>query len=366
MTSSIQNDRILISAGGTGGHVFPAIAVADDLVEKGATVVFLTDYRGKKYLEGSGLDYVVLPVSRLSSGGFGYLRLLFTLGISTILALVKAMRFKPTLGLGFGGFPSVPGVIACLIKRVPLMLHEQNAVLGRVQRIFAKFAKTIAVSTQKVKGIQPIFEKKIVHTGMPTRKELSAVRELGYKSEDSNGRITILGLGGSQGAKVIAEELSTAISLLPKELLEKIDLYLQCPDVHKDKIESILSKINIKFEIKSFFSNISTVFAKTQLVVTRSGASTIAELTKTATPAILIPYPTATDNHQVENAVEFSSLGGGWVIEEKDLQATQLARMLERLVRKPAHLVIASDDLLKHSKQDATSLFVEQMIKTKK
>jgi len=238
--------------------------------------------------------------------------------------------------VGFGGYPSFPVMIAASIARVPALLHEQNAVLGRVNRMLAPRVAKIAASLPFAR-FAPKDSERIVFTGNPVRPEAAAL-STDYVPPAGEGPIRLLIFGGSQGARSLSELVPAALAGLPEPMRARLLVTQQCraPDV--EMVETSYRRHNVRAEVAKFFTDLPRRMAESHLVIARSGASTLSELTVIGRPAVLIPYPHAMDDHQSANAAVLEKAGAAWVIMERDLDAPKLGLMLEQILSEPESL----------------------------
>jgi UDP-N-acetylglucosamine--N-acetylmuramyl-(pentapeptide) pyrophosphoryl-undecaprenol N-acetylglucosamine transferase len=330
---------VVIAAGGTGGHVFPAIALAETLLARGREVIFLTDRRTAPTLAAlSGAEIRVLSAAGLAGRGmWRALGALVALARGTLQALALFLRARPGAVVAFGGYPAVPPVLAArlIAPRPVVLLHEQNAVLGRANRVLARLADGLAVgfaATSRIPRRIPVFV-----TGTPVRAALLAARTP-YTPPAAEGEIRLLVIGGSLGARAIARLVPEALALLPEGLRRRLRLALQCREEERERAAARLSAAAITAELAPFFPDIAPRLAAAHLVIARAGASTVAELAALGRPALLIPLPSAIDDHQRANAHALAARGGAVVFEERGLDAPSLAREIAALLTDPARL----------------------------
>ena len=324
---------IVLSAGGTGGHLFPAQALAAELSARGRRIVVMTDARGKNYNAAfPGADIETVP-----SGSFANRSQMLTAPFAIVggifVALRKLLHLKPAAVIGFGGYPSLPVMIAARIGGFPTAIHEQNAVLGRVNRLIASGMRAVAASFPFARFVP---KGNIVYTGNPVRPAAAALAGSLYNAPEENGPIHLLIFGGSQGARALSELLPAAIAMLPANLRARLDIVQQC---RPEDIESVRAAYKgVKVELATFFNDLPERMARAHLVISRSGASTISELTVIGRPAILIPYPFATDDHQTANADVLANAGAAWRISQSELTAEKLAKLLDDILSSPSEL----------------------------
>jgi UDP-N-acetylglucosamine--N-acetylmuramyl-(pentapeptide) pyrophosphoryl-undecaprenol N-acetylglucosamine transferase len=341
LQSKTEYARVVLAAGGTGGHVFPAEALAVHLRELGIEPVLFTDRRGTSL----GAD---TPVRHIRGGGLAgqtvwrRVRSLTELGIGLLQAGFALRRFRPRVVIGFGGYASVPTLLAAGAMGMPTIVHEQNALLGRANRLLASRAGRIATAFATVAGLPEGAELKVVRTGMPVRPAFARLRDRVYQPPEAGGPIRILVLGGSQGARVFGEVLPAAVDRLNARLRSRLAIAQQCRPEALSAVEDAYRRIGISVELASFFEDVPQRLANAHLLIARAGASTIAELTTLGCPAVLVPYPFAADDHQRANAEAIAALGGGWVMPQDSLTAEALAIRLEELLARPDALTAAA------------------------
>lgn len=330
---------IVLSAGGTGGHLFPAQALATELVHRGKKIVVMTDARAKNYgaaFPGAAIETV--PAANFSSRSVPALVMAsFHILCGIVASLRKLRRLKPAAVVGFGGYPSLPVMLAAQLAGLPTMIHEQNAVLGRVNRRVASGARTVAASLP-IARFAPKDESRVAFTGNPVRPEVVALAGNPYDAPGDEGPLRLLVFGGSQGARALSELVPAAIGMLPTLLRLRFQIVQQCRSGDIDSVRAAYASAKVKVELASFFTDLPRRMAETHLVIARSGASTVSELAVIGRPAILIPYPFATDDHQSANADVLVRAGAAWCIQQRELSAERLARLLEDIFATPSML----------------------------
>ncbi|MEC9078303.1 MAG: undecaprenyldiphospho-muramoylpentapeptide beta-N-acetylglucosaminyltransferase [Pseudomonadota bacterium] len=341
---------ILLVAGGTGGHVFPATALNTELKIRGWKTSFITDNRGVKFtnLDNSTEIY---QLNSINPGRtiLSKLKKILFLGITLVKAIIVIRRISPDLVIGFGGSMTIPSIFASKILGYPSIVHEQNAILGRANRVLVKYVDQIATAYPKVLGIPSRYHAKIVLTGNPVR---SAITVVAQRKEINSNQILIL--GGSQGAQIFSKIIPEAVKLLPKKISEKLVIYQQCRGEDIEEVKSKYANTDVTPTLATFFSNIPELMATSCLIISRAGASTIAELNVIGRPAILVPYPAAMDDHQSANARNMSKSGAGWVIPQEDFTPIALAERLTVYLSSSALLKAASINSAKIGYPDAT------------
>jgi UDP-N-acetylglucosamine--N-acetylmuramyl-(pentapeptide) pyrophosphoryl-undecaprenol N-acetylglucosamine transferase len=340
----MSNPLIVLTAGGTGGHVFPAEALAAELTARGYRLALVTDRRGQSY--GGPLGEI--DNYRISAGGIAgrglaaKARAVLELGLGVLQARGLLKRLKPAAVVGFGGYASVPAMVAAALTGCPSAIHEQNAVLGRANRLLAGRVRRIATSFGEVSHIDERLAPKVVHTGMPVRPAVAALRDSPYPALDEASPISLLVLGGSQGARVLSEVIPAALAQLPEAIRARLSVSQQCRPEDLDAVRAAYAGTGIAATLESFFHDVPERLAGAHLVIARAGASTVAELTAVGRPAILVPYPHAIDDHQTANAHALDEAGGGWLMPQEAFTPETLAARLQSLFTQPGTLARAA------------------------
>jgi len=339
MTAPAKN-LVALAAGGTGGHVFPAEALAAELAGRGYDLALITDRRGDAF--GTALD--AIDIYRIRAGGIAGKSFLarinsaLELAIGTLQARRLLKRLNPAAVIGFGGYASIPSMLAASSARYPTAIHEQNAVLGRANRLLANRVARIATSFEVSEGIPADAAGKIVHTGMPVRPAVAAVRDHPYPAIEVDGRLRLLVLGGSQGAHVFSEVLPGAVALLPEALRQRLDIAQQCRPEDLEDTAKAYRDLDVEAEVSPFFGDVPERLAAAHLVIARAGASTVAEVAAVGRPAILVAYPHAIDDHQSANAHAVDEAGAGWLMPQDAFTPETLSNRLVSLFDLPATL----------------------------
>jgi UDP-N-acetylglucosamine--N-acetylmuramyl-(pentapeptide) pyrophosphoryl-undecaprenol N-acetylglucosamine transferase len=322
---------IILAAGGTGGHMMPAEAVANVLVEKGYETALVTDKRGEAISNVmTTIPREVLNAkSHMGGGLISKIRSLISIFFSTLQVRGIFKKRRPCVVVGFGGYPSLPAILAARSLGIPYVLHEQNAVLGRVNRAMAKKAEMIALSVAQTKLV-PEGVTTIV-TGNPVRQLIAKLANIAYAVPLGFGDIRLFILGGSQGARILSDVVPAAISLLADDHRERLDVIHQARPEDVERVRIAYESSNTKADVKPYFDDVGAVLLRTQLVISRSGASTLSELTAMGRPAILVPLEIAADDHQRENARIVEEAGGGIIMPESEFTPNVLAEKLEKL-----------------------------------
>ena len=341
---------VFLAAGGTGGHVFPAVAVAEQLRQDGLRPVFITDGRGSWIARGSGAAMAIHRILAASPyGGSAWRRLegLARLGLGMLQTVLLMGRYRPAAVIGFGGYPSVAPVLLGRILGRATMLHEQNAFFGRANRFLARFAHAIALSWADTAGLPEGAGGKAVVTGMPVRRDFFRTGERGYEAPGTRtgDRFTLLVVGGSLGAEILGEAVPDAAARLPKGLRRRMKVLHQARREQIGAVEACYAGAGIEADVRPFIDDMPEAMRDAHLVICRAGASSVAELAASGRPAILVPFPGAMDDHQQVNADTVSAAGGGWCIPEEAMEAALLARRIASLAADPGRLSRAADSM---------------------
>mgnify|MGYP000924596461 CR=1 FL=1 len=356
MKISATSASIFLAAGGTGGHLFPAEALARELLTRGYTVHLITDSRGKAF--GDSLPEI--PVHRVSAstptgGVITKLRAVLSLAKGTREALALLKEHKPRVVVAFGGYPSFPGAAAAILSKTPLVLHDQNAVLGRANRVVARYAKVIAKSFDNVIGLPP--SRKSITTGNPVRPAITALRDRLYQPPDSHGPIHLLITGGSQGARVFSTVVPAAIGLLDPALRSRLVISQQARAEDKEAVAKLYTDLGMEgqVELQPFFTDMPERIAKAHLCIGRAGGSTVAEWSAAGRPAIYVPLPIAILDEQTWNARAVERVGGAWIMPQEEFTPQALAGQLKRILTDPASLEVAAKAAYSQGRIDAAA-----------
>ncbi len=324
---------IVLSAGGTGGHLFPAQALAGELVKRGRTIVVMTDTRFANY----ATHFPGARIETVPSSPFNTIAAPFKILAGAFLALRKLKRIRPDAVIGFGGYPSVPVMLAANFAHLNTGIIEQNAVVGRANRLVMDKVKLVAAAFP-IARFAPKDKSKIVLTGNPLRPEVEALWGAPYDAPMFGGPLNLLVFGGSQGARALSEIVPAAITRLPRDLKVRLRIVQQCRAEDVDKVREIYDNAEINAQLAPFFSDLPHRMAESHLVIARSGAGTVAELMAIGRPAILVPLPGALDDNQTPNADILANAGAGWRVRQSDLTPDALAAMLVEIFSGPAAL----------------------------
>jgi len=332
---------IALAAGGTGGHLFPAEALARELIARGYRVVIHTEHRGAGYAHAlAGLDHVVLPASHLEGGLVKKARAALTIACAVWQSRADLKRRKVALMVGFGGYPSFAPALAARSLGMPLLLHEQASRLSKANRQLLRWASALAVSFPEVEGAEGFDRARIHHTGNPVRQSILDAR-LPYPELSIDGPVRLLVIGGSQSAEVFGRVVPPALLALPGGMRRRLHVDLQHKEA--DPIAEHLRDGGISAEVRPFFEDIGARLAAAHLVITRAGASTAADLVTIGRPAIFVPLPRGgSRQEQARNAQTLAKTGVGWVIPEPELTPMALAARLSALLGAPEQLKSAA------------------------
>ncbi|WP_445492374.1 undecaprenyldiphospho-muramoylpentapeptide beta-N-acetylglucosaminyltransferase [Rhodopseudomonas sp. RCAM05734] len=356
---------ILLAAGGTGGHLFPAEALGVALMKRGLRVRLVTDSRALKY---SGLftrDTIdVVPSETLRGRNpIALARTGIMLAAGTVMALNLMRRVKPAAVIGFGGYPTLPPLFAARLFGVPTVIHDSNAVMGRANRLLSGHVSAIATSLPGVLDRDPELSKKTTTTGTPMRPAILAAAAVPYAVPDLTGPLRLLVVGGSQGARIMADIVPSAIEKLEPALWHRLVLTQQVRDEDMARVRAVYDRLKIKVELAPFFSDLPARLAASHLVVSRSGAGTVAELGAIGRPSILVPLPGALDQDQFANAGVLVDAGGALRIAQPDFTPDRLAAEISALAAEPARLTAMAKGARTVGKLDAADRLADLVAK---
>lgn len=348
---------LVIAAGGTGGHMFPAQALAEAMLAKGWRVKLTTDARGARYTDGfpDAVEIEELSSATFARGGIvAKLSVPLKIARGILSAVINMRKDKPSVVVGFGGYPTIPAVAAATVLRLPRMIHEQNGVLGRVNQLFAPRVNAVACGTWPTELPLGI---KGQNVGNPVR---SAIRDRAGANYIQPGEypMKIVVIGGSQGARILSDVVPAAIADLPDAVLSYLTVVQQARKEDADAVRTMYSRIGVRAEVSPFIHDIPTQFAEAQLVISRSGASSVADIAVIGRPSILVPYAAATGDHQTANARGLAEAGAAIVMQEDTFTPDALCRNIMRIFETPKAALKMSLAALKQGKPDATERLV--------
>ncbi len=348
--------HFVLAAGGTGGHVIPAQALARELMTRGHQVALVTDERGANI---PGMDpemqMHVLPAGRLAGGPVGWMKAALAIRKGRSMAVEMMRSFQPAAVVGFGGYPALPALLAARKLKIAQVIHEQNAVLGRVNRLLAGRVDAVATAYPDVARM-PVRALGRVHLiGNPVRDAVRVLRAQPFPALDGSSVFRLLVTGGSQGASILGEVVPEALSLMPPAFRERLQVTQQCRPEDIERVRDDYRKFGIAADLSTYIEDMPSKLAWAHLVISRAGASTIAELTCAGRPAIMVPLPSATDDHQTHNVREIVAVGGGRAIAQSRFTAVELAKQMQRLALEPGALALAADKAASVGRPNATS-----------
>lgn len=352
--------NFFLVAGGTGGHVFPALSLYSALAEKKHNVTFITDERGQIYLKNNDVNFKTINNTQIkTTSPVDLLKSFINLfkGLSQSYKILK--KEKIDLVVGFGGYSSFTVLLICIFLKIPYCIHEQNSIMGRTNRLVQKKAKKIFFGLPPAN--KPDNPKHIV-IGNPIREKFKKFYHSPYKLPKKDIPFNILIIGGSQGAQLFSSLIPIVLKNLPKDLQKKLNIVQQCRKESLKLSESLYLSSDISVKLCSFFDNIEEEISKAHLVICRSGASTITEVSYVGRPAIFIPLPTAMDNHQYFNALNYSEKEAGWIVEQKKLTVDLLKDKITNLLTEPKTLENAAKQAYQLSQKTVTDDFCNEIL----
>ncbi len=354
MSAEAPAPRLVIAAGGTGGHMFPAQALAEAMLARGWRVTLSTDARGARYADAFP-DAVVREVVTSATFARGGVIARALVPVRLILGLGRALwamgRDRPAVVVGFGGYPTIPALGAAWALRVPRALHEQNGVLGRVNRAFARRVDAVACGTWPTAlptGVEGL------PMGNPVRAAVAAQAGAIYVPPPPAGPISVVMVGGSQGARILSDIVPAALAALPDDLRSRLMVAHQARPEDADRVRAAYAAAGIAADVQSFFTDIPVRFAEAQLVIARAGASTLADLTTIGRPAILVPYAAAMGDHQSANARALTDAGGAVTLPEAQLSPQRMTAEIAAILQHPQRAAEMAHSAARAATPDAT------------
>jgi UDP-N-acetylglucosamine--N-acetylmuramyl-(pentapeptide) pyrophosphoryl-undecaprenol N-acetylglucosamine transferase len=358
-----QRKLVALAAGGTGGHLFPAQALAEALVRRGYIIHLMTDERVQDY----GRSFPALEIHRIPSATLTLARP-HMLPVQSVrlwqgykYAAAVLNRLRPSAVAGFGGYPSFPPVLAASRLAIPCCIHEQNAVMGRANRALAPRVDAVASSFPTIANLPARAKDRLRFTGNPVRDVVLAHQAAPYERPRADGPFRLVVFGGSQGARFFADFMPQVLAAVPRAVLKTLDLTQQCRPEDLDRVRPAYEALGLTAELAPFFQDMPARIAKAHLVICRSGASTIAELGVIGRPAALIPLPHSIDDDQLRNAESFASSGAGWVKVQSDLKPDEFAAFLTHLRYDETGLANAAEAAVLRGRPDAAEQLADLM-----
>lgn len=329
----------VLAAGGTGGHMVPAAALAAELMRRGHRVALVSDARGVRF-PGlfDGVETHVIPAGRFAGGPVGWAKAARKMYEGRKTARDLYAKLKPAAVIGFGGYPAFPALSAAFAMKIRTAVHEQNAVLGRVNRLVARNVDAIATSYEETQRLKPAFGSKTHVIGNPVRESVLAIRAKPYPLLDEDGIFRVLVTGGSQGASILSEVVPDGLAMLPPIFRRRLQVTHQARIEDIDAVRAKYASLDIAADLATYLPDLPEQLGWAHLVIARAGASTIAELTAAGRPAILVPLPGATDDHQTANALEITAAGGARTIPQGQFTPIELAKQMQKLGLDPEAL----------------------------
>jgi UDP-N-acetylglucosamine--N-acetylmuramyl-(pentapeptide) pyrophosphoryl-undecaprenol N-acetylglucosamine transferase len=335
--------HFVLAAGGTGGHIIPAFALATELKKRGHYVALITDERGAA-IPGTfeGDEKHILPAGRFTKNPLGWFGAVKNIWHGRAMARRLYESFKPEAVIGFGGYPAMPALLGALKDGIPCAVHEQNAVLGRVNRLLAGRVDAIATAYKQVGRLKDRHQSKAYLIGNPVREEVAILRSQPFPALSEDGIFRVLVTGGSQGASILSNVVPDGLALLPLSFRRRMQVTQQCREEDIERVRDRYADLAIPADLGTYLPDLPERLGWAHIVIARAGASTIAELTTAGRPAILVPLPIATDDHQTANAREMEASGGARVIKQNYFTPAELAKQMQKLGLEPEALMNAA------------------------
>jgi len=346
----------VLAAGGTGGHMVPAAALATELTRRGHHVALVSDARGVRF-PGlfDGIQTHVLPAGRFAGGPLGYAKALREMWRGRAMARQLYRDARPAAVIGFGGYPAMPALLAAFAAGIPTAVHEQNAVLGRVNRLVARRVDAIATSYDRTERLSDKLAGKTHLVGNPVREAVLALRSRPYPLLEEDSIFRVLVTGGSQGASILSKVVPAGLAMLPPAFRRRLQVTHQARIEDIDAARALYAEHQIAADLATYLPDMPEQLAWAHVVIGRAGASTIAELTAAGRPAILVPLASATDDHQTANAREMTAIGGARTIPQSRFTAVELAKQMQKLGLDPVALENAAGRARSIGRPDAVS-----------
>lgn len=351
---------VVIAAGGTGGHLFPAAAFAEEMFRRGWRVMLMTDARGRRYAENFPAEKIVdVAAASLTPNPITAIPAVLKISRGIGEAKQQFREMAPALVAGFGGYPSFPALMAARAHKLPIIIHEQNSVLGRVNRAMAGSAAIVACGFERLDRLPASAAQRKRVVGNPVRLPILEVRDQPYPEAPAGGRMNILIIGGSQGARVFGEVIPAAFALLPEALRQRLDVVHQVRAEQVAQAKDAYAASGVNAEVAPFFTDMGKRLGAAHLVISRAGASSVTELQVAGRPAILIPFAAAADDHQTANAEGLTSVGAADLFTEEEFEPRALADLLERRLADPHGLAVRAAAARASAKPEAAKTLAD-------
>lgn len=337
--------HFLLAAGGTGGHMLPAYALGRELIARGHVVALVSDDRGLR-IPGAPAEMQVhvLPAGRVAGGPAGWVKAALAIRKGRRMAIDLIRSFDPAVVVGFGGYPSLPSLLAARATKTPSVIHEQNAVLGRTNRLMASRVDAIAVAYRNIHRFPEKLATKRHLTGNPVREEVIAIRDEGFPPLPEDGILRLLIVGGSLGATILSDVVPAAVAMLPRALLDRLQIVQQCREADLEAVRGKYAELGVAAECAPYIADLPDRLRWAHLFIGRAGASTVAELACAGRPAIFVPYPHAMDDHQRWNVVDLVEAGGAQSIPQPQFTPANVAKQIQRMALEPGALETAAEN----------------------
>jgi UDP-N-acetylglucosamine--N-acetylmuramyl-(pentapeptide) pyrophosphoryl-undecaprenol N-acetylglucosamine transferase len=364
-STRVDAPLVVVAAGGTGGHLFPAEALAVALAKRGVTVDLATDERAALYGQDfpARRTHIIPSATVRGRDPLSLARTGLRLAHGTVRAFALFGRLRPAAVIGFGGYPTIPPVLAAAWRRIPTLIHEQNGVMGRANLMLSARVRAIATSFPGALAREPALAAKATHTGNPVRPAVIEAAKVLYVAPARRGPINLLVFGGSQGARIMADIVPAAVELLPVAVRANLAVTQQARSEDIERVKTIYARLGTPAEIAPFFADLPARIAQSHLVVSRSGASTVAELSTIGRPAILVPLPHALDQDQLANATVLEQAGGAIRIDQAAFTPDKLASEIARIVVEPERLAIMAQRARAAGAPDAADRLAELVLR---
>ncbi len=357
-----MNSRVcVVAAGGTGGHMFPAEALAKDLTGRGWRIVLATDARGEQYAHAFPAEERLALDAATGRGPIGMAKAGVAILKGVLQARAALNRLDAAVVVGFGGYPSAPALLAALSQRRPTLLHEQNAVLGRTNRWLSPWVGAVAASFPNLQKVPQAVGARVSLVGNPVRPDIRALHGRPFAAPTDGGPIHVLVTGGSQGARILAETAPRALAALPEPLRARLKVQQQARAESLEAARQIYLEAGIDAEVAPFFRDMAARLSTAHLVIGRAGASTCSELAVVGTPSLLVPLKIATDDHQRFNALSLVEAGGAEMMLEDEVTVEAMTTALHGLLSDPARLAAMSAGARSAALPDATARLADMV-----